>query len=44
MEELAKRKNIIIINAVKGGDIAIMEVEKNANYLINPSTRRHKKT
>ena len=47
MEELAKRKDIIITNADKGGAVIIMNVEKYinaANYLINATTRRNKKS
>ena len=31
MEELAKRKDIIITNADKGGDVVITDVEKYIN-------------
>ena len=31
MEELAKRKNIIIINVDKGGDVVVMDVERYIN-------------
>ena len=47
MEELAKRKDIIITNADKGGALIIINVEKYinaANYLINATTRRNKKS
>ena len=46
IEELAKRKDIIITNAGKGGAVVIMDVEKSidASYLINTTTRRYKKT
>ena len=49
IEELAKRKDIIITNAYKGGAVVIMDVEKyinerTASYRMNATTRRYKKT
>ena len=41
MEELAKRKDLIITNADKGGAVVIMDTDryiKEANYLTKPAT------
>ena len=44
MEELTKRKDIIITNADKGGAVVIMEVEKYINEGNRQLSDKHKKT
>ena len=44
MEELTKRKDIIITNADKGGAVVIMDVEKYINEGNRQLSDKHKKT